>query len=105
MTNKATTNPAPAAFTRGAPRYVDLFVDTKTALSRANIHTNLSGALTQVPVGKVITVDTLTCLSLLSTVNPILYRTCSGPIPLIRASRVTRNNFLKLIVLFLFNVK
>jgi hypothetical protein len=53
----------------------------KTALLRANIRTNLSGTLTQVSAGKVITVDTLACLSLLLTVYPNLYRTCSGPIP------------------------
>jgi hypothetical protein len=81
----------------------------KTALFRANILTNLSGALTQVSAGKVITIDTLACLSLLSTVYLILYRTCSDPIPPAAVTYSSqprgRNSFIKLIVLLLFNVK
>jgi hypothetical protein len=73
----------------------------KMALFRANILTRLSGALTQVSASKVITVHTLACLSLLSTVYPILYRTYIGAIPPVAA----RNNFIKLIVLLSFNAK
>jgi hypothetical protein len=94
-TNKTTTNPAPVAFTRGAPRFVDLFVDTK------NGHFQDPISVQTFPVVKVITVGMLACLSLPSTVYQILYRTCSGPIP----PTAARNNFIKLIVLLLFNVK
>jgi hypothetical protein len=75
----------------------------------ANIRTNLSGALTQVSAGIVIMVETLACSSLLSTVYPISIAPVQVqyhlPQPLIRASRTARNNFIKLIVLLLFNVK
>jgi hypothetical protein len=53
----------------------------KTPLFKANIRTNLFDVLTQVSAGKMIMVVLIACLSLLSTVYPILYHTCSGPIP------------------------